>query len=250
MSSPTDRTRGHATSGRRLSASLTHRVMAAGVLLSGCHPAAVPPPAPVASQTDVPESSRGCRTPVAQRASDAGCFLTAEASLSSLGAGPIYWHLYTYPTRSAADAARGAHGTVVESFSRFWVYTIEAPAWRPSGGHRVAVLGPLTVSPGITYTARYMEAVFPPDFHTRVGGHRHSGAEAWFVLAGAQCLETPDSLIIAHAGNGAVVPAGPPMSISGYGPETRQAVLLVLHPSTELWVTPAPDWMPQGRCRR
>ena len=83
---------------------------------------------------------------------------------------------------------------------------------------------------------------------TAGGGHRHSGAEAWYVLTGAQCLETPDSLIVARAGESAMVPPGPPMAISGVGPETRRAVLIVLHPTAEPWVSPATDWAPAGRC--
>jgi quercetin dioxygenase-like cupin family protein len=46
------------------------------------------------------------------------------------------------------------------------------------------------------YTARYMEAVFPPGAQPAGSGpgHRHPGLEAWYVLSGAQCLETPNGL--------------------------------------------------------
>lgn len=138
---------------------------------------------------------------------------------------------------------------MVGSFDRHWVYTIAPKNWRPSTGKKIAVIGPLAVVPRARYVARYMEAVFPPDFLTAPVGHRHSGAEAWFVIAGAQCLETPDSVIIARQGQSALVPAGPAMSISGYGPETRKAVVLVLHPPDQPWVSRATDWTPSGRCR-
>ncbi len=183
---------------------------------------------------------------MSERTSNAGCYLAAESSLGVLPAGPLFWHLYNYPTREAAVQER--RGTVVESFDKVWLYTIAEEGWRPSAGERIAVIGPLAVAEGKPYTARYMEAVFPPGMQVTRAGHRHSGPEAWYVLTGAQCLETPDRLIIARAGEGAMVPAGPAMAISGVGPETRRAVLLVLHPSAEPWSTPAPDWKAEGRC--
>lgn len=188
----------------------------------------------------------GCDVPVEKRAAETGCFLVATTPVGVLPAGEWYWHLYRYPTRAAAEAATGARSTVVQSLGHIWGYTIAEQAWRPASGDRIAVLGPLTVVPGTDYTARYMEAVFAPGMQTSV--HRHAGAEAWYVLAGAQCLETPDQVIVARAGEGAVVPEGPPMALSGIGAETRRSVLLVMHASTEPWMTVTSDWKPQGRC--
>ena len=91
-------------------------------------------------------------------------------------------------------------------------------------------IGPLPISAGKQYTARYMEAVFTPGMSARI--HRHSGPEAWYLVSGAQCLETPESITIARTGEGAVVPEGPPMALSSVGTETRRSVLLVLHDTT------------------
>jgi quercetin dioxygenase-like cupin family protein len=158
----------------------------------------------------------------------------------------VFWHLYSYPTRSDAEAAKGAHGTVVESFGKVWLYTIAEESWRPARGQRIAVIGPLAIMSGKQYTARYMEAVFAPGMNTRI--HRHSGPEAWYVLAGAQCLETPEGITVARAGEGAVVPQGPPMILQSVGTETRRSVLLVLHESTQPWSTLTDDWKPKGLC--
>lgn len=187
-----------------------------------------------------------CTTPASQRPSEVGCYLSAVEPLGALSQGPVFWHLYTFPTRAAAEAAKGQHGTVVESFGKVWLYTIEAESWRLGSGERVMVLGPLAITPGKEYTARYMEAVFTPGMETRV--HRHPGAEAWYVLAGAQCLETPEGITVAHAGEGAIVPQGPPMVLRSVGAETRRSVLLVLHESSEPWTRMASDWKPKGLC--
>lgn len=187
-----------------------------------------------------------CDTPVSQRTGEVGCYLTATEVLGAMPPGSVFWHLDTYPTRAAAEAARGPRGTVVESFGKVWLYTIAEAGWRPSGGERVAAIGPFPITAGTHYTARYMEAVFTSGMQSSV--HRHSGPEAWYVLAGAQCLETPDGTIVARARESAIVPEGPPMRLSSIGAETRRSVLLVLHETSQPWTTMASDWQPKGLC--
>jgi quercetin dioxygenase-like cupin family protein len=188
----------------------------------------------------------GCNTPVSQRTNEIGCYVTETETLGSMPAGAAYWHVYTFPTRAAATAAKGSSGTVVESFGKVWLYTIADEGWRPSSGERVAVIGPFPVIAGKQYTARYMEAVFPPGMRTSI--HRHSGPEAWYVVAGTQCLETPDGIKVVRAGEGAMVPEGPPMALSSVGSETRRSVLLVLRDASQPWITMAHDWEPKGLC--
>src|SRR2546426_415699 len=72
--------------------------------------------------------------------------------------------------------------------------------------------------------------------------------EAWYLLSGAQCLETPEGITVARTGGGAVVPEGPPMALSSVGTETRRSVLLVLHDTSQPWITIASDWQPRGLC--
>ena len=188
----------------------------------------------------------GCETAVSERTSEAGCYFVASEDLGKLPQAPQYWHLYNYPSRASADAARCPHGTVVESFGKVWLYTIGKAEWRPPSGERVAVIGPLPITPGKQYTARYMEALFPPGM--RGTPHRHSGPEAWYVLSGAQCLETPEGIIVARAGESALVREGPSMNIQSVGTETRRAVLLVLHDTSQHWITSVSDWKPKGLC--
>ena len=83
----------------------------------------------------------GCNTPVSQRTSEVGCYLSATEVLGALPQDPLFWHLYVYPTRAAAEAAKGPRGTVVESFDKVWLYTIAESEWRASSGERIAVNG-------------------------------------------------------------------------------------------------------------
>ena len=187
-----------------------------------------------------------CETPVGQRGGEAGCYLAATEHLGTLPEGSVFWHLNVYPTRAAAEAAKGPRATVVEAFDKVWLYTIADSQWRAAGGEHVATIGPLPTTPGKQYVARYMEAVFPPGMKAAI--HRHSGPEAWYLVTGAQCLETPDGITVARAGEGAVVREGPPMVLSSVGTEMRRSVLLVLHDQSDPWITMASDWTPKGLC--
>jgi hypothetical protein len=56
---------------------------------------------------------------------------------------------------AAAEAASGPSATVAEGLGKVWLYAIAPQDWRPSGGERVTVLGPLRVNPGRRYKAHY-----------------------------------------------------------------------------------------------
>lgn len=190
----------------------------------------------------------GCNQPVRQRQGEMGCFLVASVPVDSLPAGAVFWHVYNYSTRQAAESARRASGTVVESFGRVWLYTIADSSWRPASGTRVAVIGPLPVDHHARYTARYLETVTIRGMQSLI--HRHAGPEAWYMLSGTQCLETPGGTRVARAGQSAFVPGGTPMLLSTVGSQTRRAVVLVLHDRTQPWMTQASDWTPKGLCGR
>ena len=136
--------------------------------------------------------------PVSQRTGELGCWITANAALGQLPQQPIFWHLDTYPSRAAAETAKGPRGAVVESLGKVWLLTIDVGGWRPSGGERIAEIGPLPVSASAQYSVQYMEAIFTPGM--TAPAHRHSGPEAWYTLAGETCLETPEGKMVGRAG--------------------------------------------------
>ena len=188
-----------------------------------------------------------CR-PISERTVEPGCWITAHSVLGDLPKVPLFWHLDTYATRSAADAAKGPRGAVVESLGHVWLLTVDVAGWRPSGGERVAEIGPLPVTADTRYAAQYMEAVFTPGM--TAPAHRHSGPEAWYTVTGETCLETPSGKMIGRAGGSQViVPGGPPMHLTATGSETRRALVLILHDSTQQPTTPEHDWKPRGLCR-
>lgn len=193
------------------------------------------------------EGTGGTCIPVSERAGRSfGCFIVATQAIGRLDAARAFWHLSTFPTRAAAEAARGPRGTVVESLGKVWLFTIAE--MQPSGGMHVAAIGPLPVATGVAYTAQYMEAVFRPGMKSLV--HRHSGPEAWYTLTGETCLETPAGTLVGRAGRRPViVPGGPPMELTATGTDVRRAVVLILHDSTQPALSPASDWSPTGLCK-
>ncbi len=78
------------------------------------------------------------------------------------------------------------------------------------------------------------------------------------MLAGGQCLETPNGVMTAHAGETMLAPEGWPMAIAGLGTEMRRTVFLILHRSGEpvsMPVNAQPDaphahWTPKGLCQK
>lgn len=191
----------------------------------------------------------GCDVPASKQTAEIGCYLLATESLNTRPATEIFWHLYTYPTRVAAETARKAStGTVVESLDKVWLFAIADSKWRPPSGERVAVIGPLPVVAAKKYTARYMQAVFPPKQALQTAVHQHSGPEAWYVVTGAQCLRTPEGILTIRAGEGGFVRPGPSMLLTSIGMETRRAVLLVLHDAAQPWMTVTSDWTPTTQC--
>lgn len=196
------------------------------------------------------EGTGGVCVPVSERAGrEFGCFILGTHALGVLGDTPVYWHLSRFPSRQAAESAAPPSGTVVKAFGAVWLYVVGPDGSWPTGGERIAAIGPVPVRSGTSYSAQYMEAVFQPGMQTRV--HRHPGAEAWYTLSGEMCLETPEGAMLGRAGGEPViVREGLPMQLTATGTEVRRGLVLVLHASSEPASVPASDWRPAGLCNQ
>jgi quercetin dioxygenase-like cupin family protein len=182
------------------------------------------------------------------RTQETGCYIIGTEKIDHLPAGPLFWHLYTYPTLEQAERGQQESGGIVaESLGKVWLFKIAAENWRPTGGDRVTVIGPLEVSQAKRYEARYIEAVIPPG---RPGTpvHRHPGPEAWYVLSGSQCMQTPAGTRIVRNHETAVIPGGVPMAVKFPFNETVRHIVLVLYDASQPWRTKAQDWTPTTTC--
>jgi quercetin dioxygenase-like cupin family protein len=175
-----------------------------------------------------------------------GCFRIGASKGMTFDRPAVYWHLRTYPDRLAADAAKSPSGLVSEQDGHVWVSEFGSNERTPPGGHPVVVVGPLTVIPGMRYDAEIAYSVMAPNDHSRV--HTHSGPEAWYVLAGTQCLETPDGASRVREGGTMTAAPNGPMELSVTGTDVARALTLVIHDSAQEFGA-ASDWKPPGACR-
>ena len=184
---------------------------------------------------------------VADRDSEVGCWIVADQPIGQLPPSEIFWHLDVYSTRAAAEQAKGSRGTVIESLAKVWLLSIEPAGWRPSGGERVAEIGPLPVIAGETYATQYMEAIFTPGM--TVPTHTHPGPEAWYTMAGETCLETPQGIQVGRAGGPPViVPGDTPMHLTATGTEQRRSIVLILYEASKPAAHIGHTWVPKGLC--
>jgi quercetin dioxygenase-like cupin family protein len=208
-------------------------------------------PWPATGQTHSPGhmeiSGSPCR-PISYKRSELGCYTLMTQALGPLPQDlPLFWHLDTHPTREAADAAKGPRSIVFEAFGRVWLSTIAASDRAPSGGRRVAAIGPIPLPDAAEFTAMYVEATFLPG--GSVAAHRHSGPELWYTLSGEQCLETPDGKMVMRAGESVIVPGNTPMVPLAAKTQTPRSLILILHDSAQAPSTSVHDWTPKGLCR-
>jgi quercetin dioxygenase-like cupin family protein len=159
---------------------------------------------------------------------------------------PLYWHLDQYPTRAAAESVRGDRSVVAEAHGKVWLFTIAEAEWRPTGGERIARVGPLPLVAGRAYAAHYIEGVVPEG--ARTPAHTHAGPEAWYVLEGTNCLQTPTETRIARAGESLIIPEGPPMILTGVGATTRHSLAVVVHDASKPWTIRAENFTPAKSC--
>jgi len=59
--------------------------------------------------------------------------------------------------------------------------------------------------------------------------HTHAGPEAWYVIAGEQCLETSAGVLRLKAGQGGAVVSDIPMLLHVTGSTIRHSFALVIH---------------------
>ena len=185
--------------------------------------------------------------PDGEKRPDHGCFLIGSAKNLQFDHPVTYWHLSTFPDRASAEAAKSAHGIVSEEAGKVWLSEFGDKGMKIRGGTPVAEVGPLQLLPAKSYEAELAFAVMPPGDRSAV--HIHAGPEAWYMIDGEQCLETPSGARKARAGSTMFVEASVPMELTIIGNTLRRSLVLVIHDSMKDFAA-ASDWKPTGACSR
>lgn len=187
-----------------------------------------------------------CAEPASENPGRPGCYLSAQLPLAA-GEGPVYWHIRAFDDAAAARAEAAAHttATVVEAHGRVWLYVIGAESEAIASGEPRGVIGPLRRPTAGPLTVRFLESVFPPGMKTR--GHAHPGPEAFYVVEGEQCMDSPTAQARIAPGESYILDGGPHLQAAPTG--RRNLVALIL-PAEESWMTLSPEWTPSDYCDR
>jgi quercetin dioxygenase-like cupin family protein len=187
-----------------------------------------------------------CKTPEpGKKPGRYGCTILAQRTVQKLPKGPLFLYLVAFPSRAAAEAAAGPTSVVAEAEGRSWVFTLARDDGGPWRGELVAQVGPLEIPRLKAYTIEVATAVLPPGSRSRV--HTHAGPEAWYMVAGEQCLETPSGARRAAAGQGMTQGGYTPMQLVVTGKVVRRALVVVVHDADQGFGSPS-EWKPRGLC--
>lgn len=188
----------------------------------------------------------GCTDPAAEHVGAAGCYLLEEMPATNLPS-HVYWQIREFVSLPEAEAEAHRHrwSKAVRAHGRIWLYVLGPRKEPVSGGKRWATIGPMDVPAGSTVSIHFLTSTFPPGMRTRV--HSHPGSEAFFVIEGEQCVETPTIRHRITAGRGFVVQGGLHMQAAASG--RKSLVALILRPG-EVWSQPDVSWAPSDFCKR
>jgi quercetin dioxygenase-like cupin family protein len=230
----------------------THRFPVTVYVLDPTGSTSATPGTPLTGATAATETDRltevACvDVPAGEKRPAFGCFNVRTVRGLNFVSREVFWHLRTYPSVEAANAARTTNGVVVEEDGQVWLSEFGTRDSAPQGGVAVAVIGPMRLPAAKSYSAVLSYAVMRPGDSSRV--HTHAGPEAWYVIAGEQCLETPAGATTLRAGEGSAVEADIPMKLNVTGSTIRHAFALVIHDSSKPRGTPS-QWKPPGSCGR
>lgn len=193
-----------------------------------------------------PEPHHVACIPVNGHQGQPGCWELGSVPISTSEGTPLYWHIYEFASVGLAQKAGDRHSRVIEAYGRVWLEAVADKQWKARGGRYVATVGPMQTLSSLPQTASFMEAMFTPGMRSRV--HTHPGPEAWVVLEGEQCLETPEGKIRVEAGESMMVRGGIPMALYGTGKGIRRALVLIIHPTGQPLGTTYNGWQPSESC--
>jgi hypothetical protein len=186
-----------------------------------------------------------------KRPFDSDCALLVQKQFAVLPAGDLVLRIENFATIDKAQSAATPASAVVEAAGKVWLLTLSAKGQRSHSGQFVTEVGPI---PPIPYAANYVmdvaEADLGPANKEAVARaiHIHPGPEIFYLLTGEQCLETPNGVSKARAGEGMTAPANTPMQLNIMGQSKRDAFFIVIHDASKPRANVS-DWQPRGLCR-
>jgi quercetin dioxygenase-like cupin family protein len=166
-----------------------------------------------------------------ERRGEEGCTILASRPLLGSLTTPAYWHIDRFDSLEVAKKAAGPDGVAAKAHGSVWLMTVEARTEEHHGGRHVAWIGPLAMPAADGYSMRVASSLLRPGTTTPI--HTHSGPEVFYIVAGEQCLETPEVGQRLGAGQSYVLPAGIIHEGRVTGAGVRRALALILHDAAQ-----------------
>lgn len=170
-----------------------------------------------------------CMPDSPERRGEEGCTVLASRILAGSTTKPVFWHIDRFDSLDAATRAAGPDGVAAEAHGAVWLMTVESRSEAHHGGQHVSWVGPVTLRPAKSYSMRVLSSLLAPGGSTPA--HRHPGPEFFYLVAGEQCVETPDKGRRLRAGESYALPDGVIHRGRATGSGVRRALALNLYDS-------------------
>ena len=185
--------------------------------------------------------------PIAQRTSEAGCWIILDEPVGRLSSGAVFWHLDTFPSRAAAEAAKRPGAAIIEALGKIWLMTIAKADFRAGSGDHVAHIGPLPVS----HRSNTPRPTWKQSSR-RGWNRRHTRTRG--LKRGTRCLarrawRRPTGAWLAVQEAAGHCSRRTTDALDRHGNSTRRAIVLILHDRSQPATTVTHGWTPKGLCQ-
>lgn len=179
-----------------------------------------------------------------ERRGQIGCSIVEDQPLPGDLKAPLFWHIDRFDSGERARAAVGPASAALEAHGTWWLLTIESRTDDHHSGRHVAQVELPPLPPAPKYSMVVISAYIPSGMTSRV--HHHSGVEAFYMVDGEQCLETPERTYKMPKGGALAIAAGVTMRLVATGSIPRRALAVIVYdaakpPTTRMDMANAPQ---------
>ncbi len=200
-----------------------------------------------AIQTASAELEPKCVENSPERRGGIGCSYVENKALSGQLREPLYWHIDRFDDGEKARAEVGPDSVAFEGHGAWWLLSVESTINDHHGGKHVNQILLPPLPPASKYSMLVISSNIPVGLTSRV--HHHSGVEAFYVVDGEQCLETPTRAYPMKKGDVLVLPTGVTMQMVVTGAAPRRAIAVVIYDAAQPSTTPTENAPPLVSCK-
>jgi quercetin dioxygenase-like cupin family protein len=177
-----------------------------------------------------------------ERRGEIGCSVVEIKNLPDGLEKSLFWHIDRFDSGERARAAIGPTSIALEAHGAWWLLTLEPKIGGHHGGRHEAAVRLPTLPVALKYSMLVISANIPAGLTSRI--HNHSGVEAFYVVDGEQCLETPTRAYRMRKGGTLAIAAEVTMRLVATGSKPRRGLAVIVYdasrpPTTRMEENPA-----------